>query len=519
MDLVKEPPTTRDEEVAPIKELSLMSEEDIAAPDLFDVPPPLPDTAAAPEPLPSGDVLPELPLANATPAPLPLHDALPELPARPGTQALHWVSRDDAVISPSYTRSYPFVMDHGKGSEVWDIDGHRYLDFTAGVAVLATGHTHPVIVKAIQEQAEKFIHMAGTDFYMAQPVELAEKLIGHAPGAFSKRVFFTNSGTESIEAAMKLARWHTRRPVLISFLGAFHGRTYGSMSLSSSKALHRTGFQPLLAGIQQVPYPYHYRCPLGGNHAEADCGLACVEYIEKVTFKYQVPPSEVAAFIVEPIQGEGGYVVPSPSFFPALRALADKYEIPLVVDEIQSGMGRTGKMFAIENWDVTPDVICLAKGIASGVPLGAVIARADLMSWPSGTHANTFGGNPLAVAAALATLKLLEEELIAHAAAMGEYIMPRIKEYKQRYSFVGDVRGIGLMIGFELVEDKQSKEYAGDLRDAIVAECFRRGLLLLGAGKSVIRFCPPLVITKAELDEGLSIVEAVMDEFEAKRKA
>lgn len=486
MDTVKELPSTSDEAVAsPIKELSLMSDEDVAAPDLFDLP------------------------EGSTSDPQP---------TRPGEQAQHWVSRDGKVISPSYTRSYPFVMDHGKGVEVWDVDGHRYLDFNAGVAVLSTGHTHPQVVKAIQEQAEKFIHMAGTDFYMAQPVELAEKLIALAPGDFAKRVFYTNSGTESIEAAMKLARWHTKRPVLVSFFGAFHGRTYGSMSLSNSKALHRTGFQPLLAGIQQVPYPYHYRCPLGGNHTEEECGLAVIEYIEKVTFKYHVSPSEVAAFIVEPIQGEGGYVVPPKSFFPALRELADRYEIPLVVDEIQSGMGRTGKMFAIENWGVTPDVICLAKGIASGVPLGAVIAREDLMTWPSGAHANTFGGNPLAVAAALATLKLLEEGLVDNAAKMGEYIMPRVQEYKQRYSFVGDVRGIGLMIGIELVEDKQTKEYAGDLRDAIVEECFRRGLLLLGAGKSVVRLCPPLIITKDELDEGLAILEQVLNEFEAQRE-
>ncbi len=434
---------------------------------------------------------------------------------RPGPKARATIDRDDKVISSSYTRSYDFVMDHGKGCEVWDVDGHRYLDFNAGVAVLSTGHTHPAVVKAIQEQAEKFIHMAGTDFYMEQPVELAEKLIAHAPGSFGKRVFYTNSGTESIEAAMKLARYHTRRPVLISFFGAFHGRTYGSMSLSQSKALHKTGFAPLVAGIQQVPYGYCYRCPL--NLTYPSCNVACVDYIEKTTFKYHVEPKEVAALVVEPVQGEGGYIVPPPAYFPKLRDLADRYDIPIVVDEVQSGMGRTGKMFAIEHTGVTPDVICLAKGIASGVPLGAVIAREDLMTWPSGAHANTFGGNALAVAAALATLKLLEEDLMANATYQGDYLLARCKEWEQRYSFVGDVRGVGLMVGIELVEDKQTKEYASQLRDDIVEEAFRRGLLLLGAGKSVLRLCPPLVISRSELNEGLTIIEQIMDLFEARR--
>lgn len=509
---MNKPKLAKDGEAADIlREVVLMSDEDVAAPDLMDAPQALPADNIA---ISSAQGVGDLPALGSDDS----SDPLPALPARPGPQALHWVGRDDQVISPSYTRSYPFVMDKGHGCEVWDVDGHRYLDFNAGVAVLATGHTHPKVVQAIQAQAEKFIHMAGTDFYMSAPVELAERLIAHAPGDFGKRIFYTNSGTESIEAAMKLARWHTKRPVLMSFFGAFHGRTYGSMSLSNSKSLHRTGFQPLVAGIQQVPYPYHYRCLTGGdaNHSAEDCGLATVEYIEKVTFKYHVVPTEIAAIFAETIQGEGGYVVPPASFYPALRELADRYEIPLVMDEVQCGMGRTGKMFAIEHWGVTPDVICLAKGIASGVPLGAVIARDSLMTWPSGAHANTFGGNPLAIAAALATLDLLEQELIANAAAMGEYMLPRLQEWKERYAFVGDVRGLGLMAGVELVEDKQTKEYASDLRDAIVDECFKHGLLLLGAGKSVIRLCPPLVITKSELDEGLNIMEQVMDEFAAK---
>ncbi|HKP52122.1 MAG TPA: acetyl ornithine aminotransferase family protein [Chloroflexia bacterium] len=429
--------------------------------------------------------------------------------ALPGPLGEEIVKRDDAVVSPSYTRSYPFVMDHGKDCMVWDVDGNRFIDFTAGVAVLATGHAHPQIVKAIQEQAEKFIHMAGTDFYLPNAVELAETLCRITPGDFDKQVFFTNSGTESIEAAMKLCRHHTGRPALISFLGAFHGRTYGSMSLSSSKYLHRTGYQPLVAGIYHAPYPNSYRPPF--DVPTEKLGRACVDYIEKTMFRHLVSPHEVAGIFVETIQGEGGYVVPPDDFYPALRDLCDRHEIPLVVDEVQSGMGRTGKMFAIEHWGVEPDVVCIAKGIASGMPMGAIVARKSMMTWPSGAHANTYGGNALAVAAALTTIRLLEEGLMENAIRVGNHMRERLNTWVHRYPFVGEVRGKGLMLGAEIVSDRAARTGDPTLRDRIVDESFKSGLLLLGAGPSTIRFCPPLTLDKDTADAGLDVMEDVMD--------
>ncbi len=427
----------------------------------------------------------------------------------PGPQASEIIARDIEVISPSYTRSYPFVMDHGKGCMVWDVDGNRYIDFTAGVATLNTGHCHPEVVQAVKGQADKFLHMAGTDFYQLEAVELAETLNRITPGDFDKQVFFTNSGTESIEAAMKLCRYYTGRPVLISFLGAFHGRTYGSMSLSSSKYLHRTRFQPLVAGIYHAPYPNTYRPPF--DTTTEKLGQACVDYIEKTMFRHLVSPHEVAGIIVETIQGEGGYIVPPDDFYPALRDLCDRYEIPLVMDEVQSGMGRTGKMFAIEHWGVEPDVVCIAKGIASGLPLGAMIARKSMMTWPSGAHANTFGGNPLSVSAALATIRLLEGGLVDNAAEVGAYMKERLHTWLDRYPCIGDVRGEGLMLAVEVVSDKTTKAGDHDLRDRIVDECFRNGLLLLGAGPTSIRFCPPLMLDKETADEGLAVMERVLD--------
>lgn len=431
----------------------------------------------------------------------------------PGPIGEEIVKRDIEVISPSYTRSYSFVMDHGKGCMVWDVDGNRYIDFTAGVAVLNTGHCHPEVVQAIKDQADKFLHMANTDFYQLNAVELAEDLCRITPGDFDKQVFLTNSGTESVEAAMKLCRHHTGRPVLISFLGAFHGRTYGSMSLSSSKYLHRTRYQPLLAGIYQAPYPNTYRPPFDVDTTRL--GHTCVEYIEKTMFRHLVSPHEVAGIFVESIQGEGGYVVPPDDFYPALRDLCDRYEIPLVVDEVQSGMGRTGKMFAIDHWGVVPDVVCIAKGIASGMPLGAIVARKSMMTWPSGAHANTFGGNPIAVAAALATIRLLEGGLVDNAAEVGEYMRARLNTWVDRYPFVGDIRGKGLMLAAEIVADKETRFGDHELRDKIVEESFKRGVLLLGAGPSTIRFCPPLVLDRETADEGLAAMESVMDEIAA----
>jgi 4-aminobutyrate aminotransferase len=427
----------------------------------------------------------------------------------PGPQAEEIIARDVEVISPSYTRSYPFVMEHGKGSMVWDVDGNRYIDFTAGVATLNTGHCHPEVVQAVKDQAEKFLHMAGTDFYQLEAVELAETLCRITPGDFEKQVFFTNSGTESIEAAMKLCRYYTGRPVLISFLGAFHGRTYGSMSLSWSKYLHRTRFQPLLAGIYHAAYPYTYRPPF--DVTTDKLGHACVDYIEKTMFRHLVSPHEVAGIFVETIQGEGGYIVPPDDFYPALRDLCDRYEIPLVMDEVQSGMGRTGKMFAIEHWGIEPDVVCIAKGIASGLPLGAMVARKSMMTWPSGAHANTFGGNPLSVSAALATIRLLEGGLVDNAVEVGAHMKERLHTWLDRYDFIGDVRGKGMMLAVEIVTDKATKTGDHDLRDRIVDECFRNGLLLLGAGPASIRFCPPLVLDKETADEGLAVMERALN--------
>jgi 4-aminobutyrate aminotransferase len=437
-------------------------------------------------------------------------DAAPDIrTSLPGPKGKVIIERDDKVISPSYTRSYPFVMDHGKGSYVWDIDGNRFIDFTAGVAVLSTGHAHPDVVRAIQEQAEKFIHMAGTDFYLPNAVELAETLNRITPGTFEKQVFFTNSGTESIEAAMKLCRHHTGRPVLISFLGAFHGRTYGSMSLSTSKYLHRTGFQPLPAGTYQAPFPNPYRPQF--DVAPEKLGRACVDYIEKTMFRHLVSPKEVAGIFVEAIQGEGGYVVPTDDFYPALRDLCDRYDIPLVLDEVQSGMGRTGKMFAIEHWGIEPDVVCIAKGVASGMPMGAIVARKSMMTWPSGAHANTYGGNALACAAALTTIRLLEGGMVDNAATVGKHMEERLQTWLERYPFIGDVRGKGLMLAVEIVSDRVNKTADGALRDKIVDLSFEKGVLLLGAGPNAIRFCPPLNISEETIDAGLDVMESVMD--------
>ncbi len=431
---------------------------------------------------------------------------------RPGPRAREWVERDHRVLSPSYTRPYPFVMERGAGAEVWDVDGNRYIDFNAGVAVVATGHCHPEIVQAIKEQAEKFIHMAGTDFYYPLQTILAEKLNEIVPIKEDTMVFFTNSGTESIEAAFKLARYVTRKPLILAFIGSFHGRTMGSLSLTGSKAVQRRGFFPLVPGVVHVPYAYCYRCAFRQEYPS--CDLYCVQFIEDVVFKTYAPGDEFAAVFVEPIQGEGGYIVPPPEFFPRLKALAEKYGFLLVVDEIQSGMGRTGKMFAIEHWGVEPDIVCIAKGIASGMPLGAMVARKSLMIWPSGAHGNTFGGNPLSCAAALATIRLLENGLIENAARMGQYALERIQHMAERHPIIGDVRGKGLMIGIELVKDRRTREPIPEARDKVLYRAFEKGLLILGSGLTSIRIMPPLVITKELMDEGLEILESAIAEIE-----
>ncbi|MCI0403474.1 MAG: aminotransferase class III-fold pyridoxal phosphate-dependent enzyme, partial [Acidobacteria bacterium] len=368
-------------------------------------------------------------------------------------------------------------------------------------------------VAAIQDQAVRLVHMSGTDFYYEPQIDLAQGLAELAPGESPKRVFFTNSGAEALEAALKLARWHTGRSRAIAFLGAFHGRTYGAMSLSGSKLVHRRGFSPLVPDIHHAPYPRGCKQCYGGIK-----GCACVQQIEDTILKRVAPPEEVAAVFVEPIQGEGGYHVPPPDFLPALRDLCDRHGILLVADEVQSGMGRTGKMFAVEHWNVEPDIVCLAKGIASGMPLGAIIAKDAVMSWPSGSHASTFGGNPVSCRAALATIELLEQEYIANAAQRGEQLRQGLVKLQRQHPSVGDVRGLGLMVAMDLIQPAASETPDPALRDEIVQAAFRRGLLLLGCGESAVRFCPPLCLTAEQVEVALSILAAVLSELQQARK-
>jgi 4-aminobutyrate aminotransferase len=423
----------------------------------------------------------------------------------PGPRARAVIERDQAVISPSYTRCYPLVASRGEGSIIEDVDGNRFLDFSAGIAVTATGHCHPQVVEAIQRQSARLIHMSGTDFYYENMVELAEKLSEISPGGVPRRIYFGNSGTEAVEAAMKLARYHTGREKFIAFRGAFHGRTLGALSLTASKAVQRRGFGPLIPGVFHAEFPDTYHRPAGVS--PEDHAMACVHAIERDLFRTVLPPEEVAAIVVEPIQGEGGYLVPPRNFLGELKLLAERHNILLILDEVQSGMGRTGKMWAAEHFGVTPDVFTTAKGIASGLPLSATIARAEIMNWPPGAHASTFGGNPVAIAAALATIELLERELTANAARMGEYILNRMTDWPRRFPHVGDVRGLGLMIGIEMVHDQESKERAPEIRDRVVSNAFERGLLVLGAGRNTIRLSPPLIITRDQADFAVDTLE------------
>jgi 4-aminobutyrate aminotransferase len=423
----------------------------------------------------------------------------------PGPKAKAIIKRDQDVISPSYPRGYPFVMDHGRGTEVWDVDGNRFLDFAAGIAVVSTGHSHPQVVRAIQEQAERFIHIS-SDYYHEKWVELGEKLNDIAPFMDNAISFMTNSGTEAVETAIKLARHYTGRTEFIGFLGAFHGRTMGSVAFTASKPVYHRDFYPLMSGVVHVPFPDPYR-PVLLPKAHEDYGQTVVRYIEEQIFGHVLPADNVAAILVEPIQGEGGYVIPADGFFPALRELCDRHGILLIVDEVQSGMGRTGKWWAIEHWDVEPDIVCAAKGIASGFPLGATFAREHIMNWPKGAHGNTYGGNPLACAAALATIELIENGYMQNAANMGAYLLSALKDIQSRHPSIGDARGKGLMIGVEFVKDQGTREPAEKLRDHVVDIAFRMGLLTLGCGKSVIRLAPPLSVSRAEVDEALNIFE------------
>ncbi|MBI1982615.1 MAG: acetyl ornithine aminotransferase family protein [Acidobacteria bacterium] len=437
--------------------------------------------------------------------------------ALPGPEAKKVLELDRQYVSPSYTRDYPLVARRGRGMLVEDVDGNTFLDFSSGIAVVSTGHCHPDVVQAIQQQAELLLHMSGTDFYLPLLAQTAEKIAQIAPGDFPKRVYFGNSGTEAVEAAMKLARYHTRRHRFIAFRGSFHGRTYGSLSLTSSKAVQRHGFGPLLPGVSHAPYPNPYRCPQGSGNEGCREDCACLDFIEQQLFKTTVPPDDVAAIIVEPVQGEGGYVVPPKSFLPRLRRLADQHGILLIFDEVQSGMGRTGKMWASEHFGVLPDILVTAKGIASGMPLGVMVARAELMDWRPGAHASTFGGNPVACAAALQTIRLLEEKYIANAARMGEHILGRLAEWPKRHRLVGDVRGLGLMIGIELVKSQESREPSPEARRKVVQGAFERGVLVLGCGESTVRLMPPLVVEEDQADYALGVLERCIAEVESQR--
>jgi 4-aminobutyrate aminotransferase len=450
--------------------------------------------------------------ASSKTASLSKPPAPPKLPnlitSLPGPKAKKILQLDDQYISPSYTRGYPLVAKSGSGATITDVDGNVFLDFAAGIAVVATGHCHPDVVAAIQKQAAELIHISGTDFYIPNMVELAEKLAKIAPGSEPKKVYFGNSGAEAIEAAMKLSRYHTRREKIIAFYGCFHGRTMGALSLTASKSVQRKGFGSLIPGVFHAPYPDPYR----GVTSEY-----CIDFIQDELFKRLVDPSDVAAIFVEPVQGEGGYISAPPEFLLELQRIARQHGIMLVADEVQCGMGRTGKWWASDYAGIEPDMICVAKGIASGMPLCAVIARESVMDWKPGAHASTFGGNPVCIAAALATMKLIESRYMQNAARMGEFMLKRMADWPSKHKIVGDVRGRGLMIGVELVLDQETKARAHDLRDKVVDLAFEKGVLLLGAGENTVRIAPPLLIDQKQaefaanaLEECITTVERTM---------
>ena len=428
----------------------------------------------------------------------------------PGPKALAAVAADTRLISPSYTRSYPLVAKRAKGCRVEDVDGNEFLDFAAGIAVCSTGHCHPEVVAAIQKQAAELIHISGTDFYHEPLTDLAERLSAVAPMPGPHKFFYGNSGAEAVECALKLARYHTGRQQVISFFGAFHGRTMGALSLTGSKPQQKRRFSPLVPGVTHIRYPYAYRGCTGGPQDEEAFSLGCARFIEEKLFKTILAPEEVAAIFVEPIQGEGGYVVAPDNFLRELRAICNRHGILLVVDEVQSGAGRTGKWWAIEHSGVEPDMVCMAKGIASGMPLGICMTRADIMDWVPGSHASTFGGNPISLAAALATIDVLEREGIDNAARVGEFMLERLRGWKHSHPLVGDVRGRGLMIGIELVKDKATREPATALRNRVEALAFERGLMILGCGETSIRLCPPLIVSENEATVALDILEEAL---------
>ena len=432
----------------------------------------------------------------------------------PGPKAKAVVDADTKWLSPSYTRSYPLVAKRGRGVRIEDVDGNQFLDFAAGIGVCSTGHCHPEVVKAIQDQAAELIHMSGTDFYYEAMIQLAERVSKIAPMPGPHKFYYGNSGAEAVECALKLARYHTGRQNIIAFYGAFHGRTMGALSLTASKAQQRRRFGPLVPGITHVRYPYAYRGCSGGPQEEEAFALGCARFIEEKLFKTTMPPEEVAAIFVEPIQGEGGYVVAPTIFMQELRKICDRHGILLVADEVQSGVGRTGKWWAIEHTGVEPDIVCIAKGIASGMPLSVCMTRAHIMDWKPGSHASTFGGNPVCIAAAMATLDVLEREGVANAAKVGNAMMQRLKEWPKKHPIVGDVRGRGLMIGIEIVKDQGTREAAAEWRNQIETLAFDRGLLILGCGETSIRLAPPLIVSPEEADIALDILEESIAEVE-----
>lgn len=427
--------------------------------------------------------------------------------ALPGPNAARVLAGDNQYVSPSYTRSYPFVAKQGRGVVVTDVDGNEFLDFSAGIAVTSTGHCHPDVVAAIQKQAGELIHMSGTDFYYESMVTFAERLSKIAPMPGPHKVYFGNSGAEAVECALKLARYHTKRQNIIAFYGAFHGRTMGALSLTASKPQQRRRFAPLVPGVTHVPYPNFYRDGKDGENADK-YALGCARFIEEKLFKTTLPPEEVAAIFVEPVQGEGGYLVAPAVFMQELWNICDRHGILLVVDEVQSGAGRTGKWWAVEHSNVQPDIVCIAKGIASGMPLGVTLSRADIMDWVPGSHASTFGGNPVCLAAALATLDVIEREhLLENSTEVGNYMLKKMADWPAKHKLVGDVRGRGLMIGVEIVTDKKTKGSAANERDRIIELAFERGILLLGCGPSTIRIAPPLIVTKDQADVAMDMLE------------
>ncbi len=429
----------------------------------------------------------------------------------PGPKAREVVKKDEKFISSSYGRFYPFVVESGKGCIVKDVDGNEFIDFNSGLVCMNVGHNHPKVVGAVKGQCDRFLHYSNTDFYYREVVDLAEKLAQISPGGPEKKVYFGNSGAEAVEAAVKLAKWHTRRQLFVGFISAFHGRTVGALSLTASKPTQKRHFFPLMPGVTHVPYAYCYRCPFKLEFP--GCHYWCVDFIDEYVFQKYVPPEDTAAIVVEPIQGEGGYVVPPPDYFQRLKKIVDKYDLLLIDDEVQSGMGRAGKWFAIEHWGVEPDIIATSKALASGLPLGAAIAKAKVMDWVAGSHASTFGGNPLSCVAASAVIDVIREEnLLDNATKQGAHIMKRLGELKDECDIVGDVRGKGLMIGMEVVEDKDSKKPAGKKASEIMMRSWKRGINVITCGASTIRVAPPLVITRELVDSALDIIEDVTKE-------